>query len=101
MLPYTIDDPIIDPLTCSVEVTIDFGDQKRWLCFVTPALLASVGDWVEGTQVRVHFGSPHVIIVSELSEDIIARVLRKLHADGEMESWTLPIPATSSESHPR
>ena len=49
MVPYTIDDPITDPLTCGVEVTIDLGGQKRWLFFTTPQLLASVGDFVEGT----------------------------------------------------
>jgi hypothetical protein len=50
VLPYTIDDAITDPLTCSVEVTIDFGGPKRWLFFATPQLLASVGDWVPGTR---------------------------------------------------
>jgi hypothetical protein len=27
---------LADPLTCSVEVTIDFGGRKRWLFFATP-----------------------------------------------------------------
>ena len=43
MLSFTIDDPIPDPLTCGVEVTIDFGSRKRWLLFVTPQLLALAG----------------------------------------------------------
>ena len=50
MVPYTIDDPITDPLSCSVEVTIDCEGQKRWMFFATPHFLASVGDFVEGTQ---------------------------------------------------
>jgi len=91
MLPYTIDDPITDPLTCSVEVTIDFGGRKRWLAFVTPQLLASAGDWVEGTRVRLHLGERHLIVVSELSTAIIDTVLRMLQASGELESRTLPL----------
>lgn len=89
MLPYSIDDEITDPLTCSVEVTIDFGSNKRWLFFATPQLLASVGNWVLGTQVHLHLGERHMVIVSELSTAIIDAVLRQLHADGELESRTL------------
>lgn len=91
MLPYTIDDPIIYPLTCSVEVTIDFAGCKRWLAFVTPQLLASVGVWVEGTRVRLHLGERHLIVVSELSAVIIDIVLRMLQSTGELESRTLPL----------
>ncbi len=91
MVPYTIDDPITDPLRSSVEVTIDLDGQKRWLFFATPHLLASVGDYVEGTQIRLHPGERHMIVVSELSETIIDRVLRSLHASGELLSRTLPL----------
>jgi hypothetical protein len=91
MLRYTIDDRITDPLTCSVEVTIDFGGAKRWLFFATPQLLASVGDRVEGTQVRVHLGERHMIVVSELNEEIIDKVLRQLDAAGELQDRTLPL----------
>ena len=91
MPPYTIDDPITDPLTCSVEVTIDFGGQKRWLFFTTPQLLGSVGDFVEGTRVRLHLGERHMVVVSELSESVIRRVLQQLHANGELAGRTLPL----------
>jgi hypothetical protein len=91
LLPYTIDDPIGDPLTCSVEVTIDFGGQRRWLSFATPHLLASVGDWVPGTRVRMHLGERHLVIVNELSAGVIDAVLRHLHAAGELEGRTLPV----------
>ena len=92
MLPYTIDDPIEEPLTGAVEVTIDFGDGgKRWCFFATPQVLASVGDWVEGTRVRVHLGVPHMIVVCELNEEIIDRVLRQLYAEGQLEAHTTPL----------
>jgi len=91
MLPYTIDHLITDPLTCGVEVTIDLGDHKRWLFFATPQLLGSVADWVPGTAVRLHLGERHMIVVSELSPAIIDAVLRQLHAEGALETRTLPL----------
>ena len=97
MLPYSIDDEITDPLTCTVEVTIDFGSNKRWLHFVTPQQLASVGDWVPGTRVRLHLGERHMIVVSELSTAIIDLVLSQLHAAGDLESRTLLLESRKAE----
>jgi hypothetical protein len=91
VISYSIDDPITNPLTCSVEVTVDFGGRKRWLYFVTPQLLASVGDGAPGTRVRMHLGERHMVVVSELSAAIIDAVLRQLHARGELEGRTLPL----------
>jgi len=91
MFPYTIDDPIEVPLTCSVEVTVDFPSGKRWLFFVTPDLLARVGDVIEGTQSRLHLGERHMIVVSDLSPTIIDSVLQQLADSGELESRTLPL----------
>lgn len=94
MLPYAIDDPIESPLTTSVEVTIDFPNGKRWLLFVTPDLLASVGDFVQGTRSRLHLGEKHVIVVSELNPEVIDSVLKLLHEAGELEDRTLPLSVT-------
>jgi hypothetical protein len=92
MLPYKIDDLIEEPLTGAVEVTIDFGGgRKRWCFFATPQVLAAVGDLVNGTRVRVHLGVSHMIVVSELNESIIDRVLRQLHAEGKLERHTIPL----------
>ena len=97
MLPYTIDDAIGEPLNHSVEVTIDFGGRKRWLFFTTPQLLASVGDQVDGTRVRMHLGEMHMVVVSELSSVVIDAVLRQLHASGELEGRTVPLGSQSAE----
>ena len=92
MLAYTIDDRITEPLTACVEVTVDLGDgHKRWCFFATPQMLAACGDWVEGTRVRLHPGVPHTIIVSQLSEGNIGRVLKQLYADGDLEAHTAPL----------
>ncbi len=92
MLAYTIDDPITDPLSSCVEVTVNFGDGcKRWCFFATPEALTACGDWVEGTRIRLHLGVPHMIVVSELSEGVIDRVLRQLDAADELEAHTAPL----------
>ncbi len=98
MLSYIIDDPIDMPLCTSVEVTIDFPSGKRWVFFATPALLASVGDYVDGTSVRVHLGEKHMIVVSEISPVIIDKVLKELDRSGELEQRAIPLqPAVKDE----
>ena len=91
MLQYTIDDLIELPLQSSIEVTVSFPTAKRWLFFVTPELLNRVGDLVDGSTARVHLGELHMIVVSELSPEIIDSVLRDLHQNGELERRTLPL----------
>lgn len=91
MLSYQIDDPIKDTQKQTIEVTVDLNGEKRWCFFITPEQLASVGDWVEGTQVRHHLGVVHMIIVNELSEEIIERILNSLYNEGKLESHTIPL----------
>ena len=91
MYSYTIDGAIESPLTCSVEVTIDLPSGKRWLFFVTPELLATVGDFVENSQVRVHLGEKHMIVVSELTPAVIDAVLLDLMRSGDLESRTVAL----------
>jgi hypothetical protein len=90
VLPFTIDDPIEDPLNNCVEVTVDFGTERRWLFFVIPTRLASAGDFIEGTKVRIHLGERHMVVVSELNEAVIETVLHQLYADGKLADRTLP-----------
>ena len=89
---YRIDDDLARADEAAVEVTVTLADERRrWCFFMTPAALAACGDWVEGTRVRLHLGEPHMIVVSELSVDVIERVLRQLQAEGELERRTLPL----------
>ena len=92
MFPYTIDDPSDSPSAGCVEVTIGFPAGKRWLFFVTPGHLARVGDFVAGTQVRLHLGERHMIVVSELSPAVIDAVLRQLAGAGELEDRAVLLP---------
>ncbi len=98
MLTYTIDDAITNPLTTSVEISLNLDGQQRWLFFVTPELLANVGDYVEGTEVRVHFGVKHMIIVSELSLPVIDKVLQQLYESGELASRSLPLDSREADA---
>lgn len=80
---YRIEDPLDRPEEGAVEVVLQLSDgQRRWCFFFTPERMALVGDWVEGTQVRMHLGVTHMIVVTELKPEIIDRVLRELDAKG-------------------
>ena len=89
---YTIDDNLPTAHCGAIEVTVVLTDERRrWCFFMTTGALAAVGDFVPGTEVRWHLGERHMIVVSELSRNIIERVLRELEASGELESRTLPL----------
>ena len=92
MFPYTIDDKILDSLKDTADVTIDFGNgQKRWCFFITPQQLAANGSLVQGTKIRWHLGTPHMIVVSELTETVIAKVLAELFEKRLLEEHTIPL----------
>jgi hypothetical protein len=89
---YVIDDDLQDAGRGGIEVTVTLADERRrWCFFIRPAALQACGDWVEGTRVRIHLGELHMVIVSELSRDVIERALRELAATGELERRTLPL----------
>ena len=80
---FQLEDPLDKPEQGAVEVVVHLDDgSDRWCLFFDPQRLALVGDWVEGTTVRVHLGVRHMIVVSELTEDVIDRVLRQLDKEG-------------------
>ena len=76
-----------DTTGVEVEVILKNG-KRRWCYFMTPEILKEVGDWVPGTEVRVHYGVPHMIVVSELTESIVEKVLNQIEADGQLELCT-------------
>lgn len=70
-----------------VEINCDNGD-RRWCYFFTPQGIAQVGDCIPGTKVRIHFGSPYMIVVSAISAEIIMQSLKYIESQGELESCT-------------
>lgn len=86
---FHIDDDLNDAERSGIEVTVTTTDgRRRWWYFMTPAALRACGDWIPGTRVRIHAGAPHMIVVSELDSEIIARVLQHLDESDELLSCT-------------
>ena len=80
---YSIENALDRSQDGAVEVVLELADgRRRWCFFFTPERLSLVGDWIEGTRVRMHLGVNHLVVVAELSVDIIDRVLRELESTG-------------------
>jgi len=88
LLNYTIDDPL--DAHGGIEVTIEFpGGEKRWCFFITPESLRAVGDHVPGSEVRYHIGERHMIVIAELSAELVDAVLKDLDRRQLLERHTL------------
>jgi len=86
LLKYRILDDLnsADKNAIEVEFELDNG-QKRWAFFFTPQGIVSCGDWIPETKVRVHLGVPHMIVVSEISEEIIEKTVQMLENEDLIE----------------
>jgi hypothetical protein len=82
-----------------VRVMIGNGDAARWCFFMTPRALEVCGDVIESSDVRVHLGVPHMIVVSRIDRDVVHHVIRSMEADGVLHEHTAPIdsPRVSEE----
>jgi hypothetical protein len=88
---FNIADEIREHKSVGIEVEVMLeGGEKRWCYFITPSALSSCGDSLPGTEIRFHYGAAHMIVVSELSEDIIKRVLEHIDREGNLRTCTLP-----------
>ena len=98
---YRIDDDLARADNAAIEVTMTLTDEsRRWCFFMTPSALASCGDLIEGTDARLQFGEPHMIVVSRVTPDIIERVLRQLESDNELLRRTLPLRVSGRSDAP-
>ena len=89
---FIIEDSIQPPLTHAIEVTVQLkNDERRWCCFATPDSLARFGDWVTGTKLRIHYGTPHLIVVAEVTPETIESALTHIDAAGDLKNATQPI----------
>lgn len=90
---FTIDDDLAVQSSGAIEVTLHLrGHSPRWCYFMRPETLAACGDWIPGTRTRIHFGSPHMIVVGgELNAEIIGQALRQIDAAGDLERCSLPL----------
>lgn len=97
---FQIDDPIETADRLAIEVTVTLpGGEHRWCFFMTPEALRACGDLVPSSNVRVHLGAPHMIVVSRLDENVIRTVLSDLSDQGALVRHTLPRenPASTDE----
>ena len=76
----------------AIEVTIQLSDGKRrWCFFFTPTALSACGDYIEGTQIRYHYGASHMIVVDAvLTKDLINTVIHCIESRGDLLTSTLP-----------
>ena len=90
---FTIDVPLSLAPTGAVEVTLTFDTgERRWCFFFTPEALSRAGDCVDGSDVRLHLGVPHMFILSQIDAGLIEKVLRELDRSGELVEHTAPLP---------
>ena len=88
----TIHDPLDLAVDVAIEVTVTFDNgERRWCFFFTPDALSRCGDIVDGTDVRLHLGVPHMFVLSQVDRDLIERVLRMLDATGELVEHTMSV----------
>jgi hypothetical protein len=90
---FTLRDDLATQDTGAIEVELHMRDGSRRGCyFMTPTALAACGDWIDRTQVRIHYGAPHMIVVAgRLTEDIIEQALQHIARAGEIEKCSLLI----------
>lgn len=80
------------PLTHAVEVKVELTTgERRWCCFATPGALTRFGDWISGTQMRIHYGAPHLIVLPEVTAATIELALRHIDTAGDIRCATLAI----------
>ena len=84
-----IKDPLKMAARAAIEVDIKTTNgENRWCFFFTPEGIAACGDFIEGTDVRIHHGASHMIVVSEISEKIIEAALKDIENRGVLRECT-------------
>jgi hypothetical protein len=86
-----IEDDLSAADLAAVEVRVVLTDgSERWCFFMTPAALANCGDWIGGTQTRMHWGELHMFVVGECTEQTVRSVLEEVAEGGELLRRTRP-----------
>jgi len=92
---FTIEDDLSDQDHGAVEVIVHLEDGiRRWCYFMTPTALSNCGDWVDGTEVPIHYDSPYMVVVAgRLDEVLIERALRHIDSHRGLIACTMPLAA--------
>jgi len=83
---------IIDPISShdmmAIEVAVTLNGEVRYCYFATPEGLKNFGDWIPGTEVRIHYDCSTVITVSKISKEIIEAAIQSIYRDGKLNEVT-------------
>ena len=83
---------IIDPVELhqqmAIQVAIVIDDEIRYCYVSSPEGLKNFGDWIDGTQVRFHYNFSDLIVVSEISEDLIIKAIKHIQKEGKLKQCT-------------
>lgn len=85
------DDPA-DSSAVAVEVHVTLSNgEERWCFFVTPHSLSRFGEYIHGTNIQIHYGAPHMIVIERFDQAIIEAALRHIERHGELLACTKSI----------
>lgn len=83
---------INDDIAChterAIEVVVQLSGESRYCYFATPDGLRNFGDWIPGTNARIHYDDNDLIIVSEISEEIIVSAIHAIEEEGRLTACT-------------
>ena len=86
-----IKDSISAAIHRAIEVDLEMEDgSKRWCFFVLADGVKNYGYLINGSKVRVQYGSKHMIVVSDISETIIKIFLKEKAKNNELFNCTEP-----------
>ena len=92
LVSFEIQDELSAAALGAIEVHLQMSDGSyRWCFFMTPAALTACGNWLTGTNVRIHLGVRHMIVTSEIDENVIRASLEELDQQGQLIEHTLDI----------
>lgn len=92
LVSFVVEDNLSSANDMAIEVRVTMADgEERWCFFMTPAAMAACGDWIPGSTNRYHLGVPHMIVVSRIDSEVIAKVLALIDDDGLLRAHTVSI----------
>lgn len=89
IIDYSIE--ILEMISNNFDAEVDIifsNNEKRWCIFTTPDALKQSGSFVGNTSIKIHSSNQHVIILSEISVDIIKNALLYLDSQDELYECT-------------
>ncbi|WP_144394625.1 hypothetical protein [Pleionea sediminis] len=76
----------------AVEVYVTLtNDERRWCFFHSPETVKNCGDYIDGTNIRMHYGEKHMFVLSEVTQDSIRKTIKQLDEAGKILECTVSI----------